>query len=64
MTNPENAVTETGINLPFVTADQDAPKHLALKLTRATFGQLVDDLLQRTRRPSERDRRRAGRRGR
>jgi molecular chaperone DnaK len=39
---------ETEINLPFVTADASGPKHLALKLTRAKFEQLVDDLLQRT----------------
>ena len=39
---------ETEINLPFITADQTGPKHLQLKLTRAKFEQLVDDLLQRT----------------
>ena len=39
---------ETEINLPFVTADASGPKHLALKLTRSKFEQLVDDLLQRT----------------
>jgi molecular chaperone DnaK len=39
---------ETEINLPFVTADASGPKHLALKLTRAKFEQMVDDLLQRT----------------
>jgi molecular chaperone DnaK len=39
---------ETEINLPFITADQHGPKHLQLKLTRARFEQLVDDLLQRT----------------
>jgi molecular chaperone DnaK len=39
---------ETEINLPFVTADASGPKHLALKLTRAKFEQLVDDLLQRS----------------
>jgi molecular chaperone DnaK len=39
---------ETEINLPFVTADASGPKHLALKLTRARFEQMVDDLLQRT----------------
>jgi molecular chaperone DnaK len=42
---------ETEINLPFVTADQSGPKHLQLKLTRARFEQLVDDLLQRTMAP-------------
>ena len=39
---------ETEINLPFVTADASGPKHLTLKLTRAKFEQMVDDLLQRT----------------
>jgi molecular chaperone DnaK len=39
---------ETDINLPFITADQSGPKHLQMKLTRAKFEQLVDDLLQRT----------------
>src|SRR5204862_1763706 len=39
---------ETEINLPFITADQAGPKHLAVKLTRAKLEQLVDDLLQRT----------------
>ena len=37
---------ETEINLPFVTADQSGPKHLAMKLTRARFEQLVDPILQ------------------
>jgi molecular chaperone DnaK len=39
---------ESDINLPFVTADQTGPKHLAMKLTRAKFEQIVEDLLQRT----------------
>jgi molecular chaperone DnaK len=43
-----SSLTETDINLPFVTADQGGPKHLAMTLTRAKFEQLVDDLLQRT----------------
>src|SRR5690349_14339289 len=42
---------ETEINLPFITADQNGPKHLQIKLTRAKFEQLVDDLLQRTMAP-------------
>jgi molecular chaperone DnaK len=42
---------ETDINLPFVTADQNGPKHLQIKLTRAKLEQLVDDLLQRTMAP-------------
>ncbi len=43
-----STVMETDINLPFVTADQTGPKHLQMKLTRARFEQLVDDLLQKT----------------
>jgi molecular chaperone DnaK len=43
-----SSVMETDINLPFITADQTGPKHLQLKLTRAKFEQLVEDLLQKT----------------
>src|SRR5712664_3963568 len=43
-----SSAMETDINLPFITADQNGPKHLSLKLTRAKLEQLVDDLLQRT----------------
>jgi molecular chaperone DnaK len=43
-----SSVLETDISLPFITADQTGPKHLAMKLTRAKLEQLVDDLLQRT----------------
>jgi molecular chaperone DnaK len=43
-----STVLETDINLPFITADQTGPKHLQMKLTRAKFEQLVDDLLQKT----------------
>ena len=43
-----STVMETDINLPFVTADQSGPKHLQMKLTRAKFEQLVEDLLQKT----------------
>ncbi|SMH29263.1 molecular chaperone DnaK [Mesorhizobium australicum] len=39
---------QTEINLPFITADASGPKHLTMKLTRAKFEQLVDDLVQRT----------------
>jgi len=42
---------ETEINLPFVTADANGPKHMQVKLTRAKLEQLVDDLLQRTMAP-------------
>jgi len=43
-----STVMETDINLPFITADQSGPKHLQLRLTRAKFESLVEDLLQRT----------------
>jgi molecular chaperone DnaK len=43
-----STVMETDINLPFITADQTGPKHLQMKLTRARFEQLVEDLLQKT----------------
>jgi len=43
-----SSTMETEINLPFITADQSGPKHLNMKLTRAKFEQLVDDILQRT----------------
>jgi molecular chaperone DnaK len=43
-----SSVMETEINLPFITADASGPKHLAMKLTRAKFESLVEELLQRT----------------
>ena len=43
-----STVMETDINLPFITADATGPKHLSMRLTRAKFEQLVEDLLQRT----------------
>ena len=43
-----STVKETDINLPFITADQSGPKHLAMKLTRSKFEQLVETLLQKT----------------
>src|SRR5580765_1127867 len=43
-----SSTTQTEINLPFITADQTGPKHLTLKLTRAKFEALVDDLIQKT----------------
>ncbi len=48
-----STVMETDINLPFITADQTGPKHLQMKLTRAKFEQLVDDLLQKTVGPTQ-----------
>jgi molecular chaperone DnaK len=46
-----SSAMETEINLPFITADASGPKHLVLKLTRAKFEALVDDILQRTLEP-------------
>ncbi len=43
-----SSTTQTEINLPFITADHSGPKHLAIKLTRAKFEALVDDLVQKT----------------
>jgi molecular chaperone DnaK len=42
---------QTEINLPFITADQSGPKHLAVTLTRAKLEQLVDDLVEKSRQP-------------
>jgi molecular chaperone DnaK len=42
---------ETEINLPFVTADASGPKHLQMKLSRSTFEQLTEDLVERIRGP-------------
>lgn len=39
---------ETDINLPFITADQSGPKHLAMKLSRSKFNQLTEDLVKRS----------------
>src|SRR3989304_2583410 len=43
-----STVSETEINLPFITADASGPKHLNIRLTRAKFEQLVDDLIQKS----------------
>jgi len=43
-----SSAAQTDINLPYITADASGPKHLTLKLTRAKFEALVDDLIQRT----------------
>ena len=45
--------TQTNINLPFITATEDGPKHLTLDITRAAFEKLVDDLVERTIPPME-----------
>ena len=49
-----STVVETEINLPFVTADQSGPKHLAMTLSRSRFEQLAEDLLQKTVEPVKR----------
>jgi molecular chaperone DnaK len=46
-----SSALSTDINLPYVTADKSGPKHLAMKLTRAKFEQLVEDLIERTLEP-------------
>ncbi len=43
-----SSTTQTEINLPFITADAAGPKHLTMKLTRAKFEALVDELIQKT----------------
>ncbi len=43
-----STLLETEINLPFITADASGPKHLVLKLTRARYEQMVDDIIQRS----------------
>jgi molecular chaperone DnaK len=48
-----SSMLETEINLPYITADANGPKHLVLKLTRAKFEQMTDDLLARCRHPFE-----------
>ncbi|MBI2608516.1 MAG: molecular chaperone DnaK [Deltaproteobacteria bacterium] len=48
-----SSATETEINLPFITADQSGPKHLAIKLTRAKLESLVEDLIQKLVAPCE-----------
>jgi len=44
---------QTDVNLPFVTATQDGPKHLNINVSRAKFEQLIDDLVEKTRIPCE-----------
>ena len=48
-----SSVVETNINLPFITADANGPKHLDLSLTRAKFEDLCHDLLERCKKPVE-----------
>ncbi len=49
-----STMMETEINLPYVTADQTGPKHLQMRLSRATFEQLTRDLVERCRVPFQR----------
>ena len=49
-----SSVVETNINLPFITADANGPKHLDISLTRAKFEELCHDLLERCKTPVER----------
>jgi molecular chaperone DnaK len=44
---------QTEVNLPYITADASGPKHMAIKLTRAKFEALVDELIERTIKPCE-----------
>jgi len=46
-----STLLETEISLPFITADATGPKHLVLKITRARFEQMIEDILQRTSEP-------------
>ncbi len=46
-----SSLQETQINLPFITATADGPKHLDLKLTRSKFNELTADLVERCRKP-------------
>ncbi len=46
-----SSLPETDINLPFITMDQSGPKHLTMKITRSKFEELIDDLVERCRKP-------------
>ena len=48
-----SSTQQTEVNLPYITADANGPKHLAVKLTRAKFEALVDELIERTVKPCE-----------
>jgi len=48
-----SSAMQSDVNLPFITATQDGPKHLNINLTRAKFEQLIDDLIQRAVKPCE-----------
>ena len=55
-----STVAETDINLPFITADASGPKHLLMKLTRAKFEQMIEDLVDRSVEPCKQALRDAG----
>jgi molecular chaperone DnaK len=48
-----SSTQQTEINLPYITMDQNGPKHLAMKITRAKFESLVEDLILKTAKPCE-----------
>ncbi len=48
-----SSTNQTEVNLPYITADATGPKHMAIKLTRAKFEALVDELIERTIKPCE-----------
>jgi len=48
-----SSTLETDINLPFITADAAGPKHLNVKLSRAKFEQMVEDIIEKSRRPCD-----------
>ena len=48
-----STMTETEINLPFISSDKNGPKHLKVKLTRAKYESLIEDLINRTLKPCE-----------
>ena len=55
-----SSAMETDVNLPFITADATGPKHLNVKITRAKFESLVDDLIQKTLEPCKKAMKDAG----
>ena len=48
-----SSTQQTEVNLPYITMDQSGPKHLAMKITRAKFESLVEDLIEKTAKPCE-----------
>ena len=48
-----SSAVSTNVNLPFITADQNGPKHINIDITRAKFQELTHDLMDRTRKPFE-----------